>query len=461
MPLDVFLYYLADGVLESPPPAGFNDEAPPIYVVESPTFLLFINGEPVATAVGDTGLEVIGNANFPVFPRHEERQLLPALRRSPLYGGETRGSLGHGRRIAGGVPQDSGARRIRVDRRRRRDAAEGRCRAGRHHDLQAGGDRRARRQAAGPRDRGHRRPRVDREHREPAVPARRHVLPAGRGPLVLDEGPRARAVEVHDAVAGRVRAHPGRRRRRGRARFRARHARGASRRARSASAGDEDGEGGRRAGRHRRVRGRRAEVRADPADAGRARGEHRQRHHPVRRQVLPVLRGHVVRRGQADGPVGGDRRRARGGLRNPAELAGLSGDAGDRGRQTMPATSSRATTALMRPACSSASASRTTAPAGTTRRTTTAVTTTRTTGSYGHGSWYNPNTGGYGSRSVYYGPYGGYTLQPGLQPEDRPLRATSRPPGTATSGRARAAPTTRAPASRPRPTATTAKTPTR
>ena len=67
VPLDVFLYYLADGVLESPPPSGFNDAAPPIYVVESPAYLLFINGEPFATAVGNTGLEVIGNANFPVF----------------------------------------------------------------------------------------------------------------------------------------------------------------------------------------------------------------------------------------------------------------------------------------------------------------------------------------------------------------------------------------------------------
>jgi hypothetical protein len=66
MPLDVFLYYLADGVLESPPPAGFNDEAPPIHVVESPAFLLFVNGKPVPTAIADSGLELIGNANFPV-----------------------------------------------------------------------------------------------------------------------------------------------------------------------------------------------------------------------------------------------------------------------------------------------------------------------------------------------------------------------------------------------------------
>ncbi len=68
IPLDVFLYYLADGVLESPPPAGFNDKAPPIYVMESPAFLLFVNGkEEVRTAIGDSGLELIGNASFPVF----------------------------------------------------------------------------------------------------------------------------------------------------------------------------------------------------------------------------------------------------------------------------------------------------------------------------------------------------------------------------------------------------------
>jgi len=67
LPLDVFLYYLADGVLEAPPPAGFNAEPPPIHVVESPTFLLFINGEPVTSGVGNTGLELVGNANFPLF----------------------------------------------------------------------------------------------------------------------------------------------------------------------------------------------------------------------------------------------------------------------------------------------------------------------------------------------------------------------------------------------------------
>ena len=38
-------------------------------------------------------------------------------------------------------------------------------------------------------------------------------------------------------------------------------------------------------------------------------------------------------------------------------------------------------------------------------------------GSYGHGSWYNPNTGRYGSRSVAYGPYGGYSYNQGYNPK--------------------------------------------
>jgi hypothetical protein len=65
IPVDVFLYYLADNVLETPPPEGFNTEPPPIHVVETPTFLLFFNGEPVKTAIAKTGLELVINANFP------------------------------------------------------------------------------------------------------------------------------------------------------------------------------------------------------------------------------------------------------------------------------------------------------------------------------------------------------------------------------------------------------------
>jgi hypothetical protein len=66
VPLDVFLYYLADGVIESPPPDGFNTDPPPIHVVETPTYLLLINGEAVTSAIGKSGLELVVNANFPV-----------------------------------------------------------------------------------------------------------------------------------------------------------------------------------------------------------------------------------------------------------------------------------------------------------------------------------------------------------------------------------------------------------
>ena len=67
MPLDVFLLYLADDVLENPPPKGFNLDPPPIRVAETPTLLLFVNGKPVLSKVEDTGLELVVNANFPVF----------------------------------------------------------------------------------------------------------------------------------------------------------------------------------------------------------------------------------------------------------------------------------------------------------------------------------------------------------------------------------------------------------
>ncbi len=66
VPLDMFLLYLSDDVLETPPPKGFNTAPPPIHVADSPTLLLFINGKPVLTPVEQTGLELVVNANFPV-----------------------------------------------------------------------------------------------------------------------------------------------------------------------------------------------------------------------------------------------------------------------------------------------------------------------------------------------------------------------------------------------------------
>jgi hypothetical protein len=67
--LDLFLAYLADEVLSQPAPAGFNTEPPPIVVRSSPTALLFVNGAPILSAIPNTGLEIIVNANWPLF-RH-------------------------------------------------------------------------------------------------------------------------------------------------------------------------------------------------------------------------------------------------------------------------------------------------------------------------------------------------------------------------------------------------------
>ncbi len=66
IPLDMFLLYLSDDVLETPPPPGFNTKPPPIHVADVPTLLLFVNGKPVLTPVEKTGLELVVNANFPV-----------------------------------------------------------------------------------------------------------------------------------------------------------------------------------------------------------------------------------------------------------------------------------------------------------------------------------------------------------------------------------------------------------
>jgi len=67
VPLDIFLAYVADEVLAGPLPTGFNTTAPPIAVRSTPTILLYVNGQPVPSAVPSTSLEVIVNANWPTF----------------------------------------------------------------------------------------------------------------------------------------------------------------------------------------------------------------------------------------------------------------------------------------------------------------------------------------------------------------------------------------------------------
>jgi hypothetical protein len=67
--LDHFLAYLAEDLLPESAPPGFNLAPPPIVVRSTPTALLFVNGAPVPSEVPSTALEVIVNANWPLF-RH-------------------------------------------------------------------------------------------------------------------------------------------------------------------------------------------------------------------------------------------------------------------------------------------------------------------------------------------------------------------------------------------------------
>ena len=110
IPLDMFLLYLSDEVLEDPPPPGFNTKAPPIHVAETPTLLLFVNGKPVLTPLEKTGLELVVNANFPVLARHGIRYLLPDHRAATSKGAGTEGSMDEGRRAAGRLCADRSKR---------------------------------------------------------------------------------------------------------------------------------------------------------------------------------------------------------------------------------------------------------------------------------------------------------------------------------------------------------------
>ena len=74
IPLDLFLASLADSVLASPPPEGFNFEPPAIYVAQKPTILLMVGGEPVMTAIENNPLERLVNANWPVFKEKGGKQ---------------------------------------------------------------------------------------------------------------------------------------------------------------------------------------------------------------------------------------------------------------------------------------------------------------------------------------------------------------------------------------------------
>ena len=66
VPVDLFLSYLADDVLETPTPAGFNTEPPPIYVRDSPAIIVLIQGDPITADISGASLQLIPNASFPI-----------------------------------------------------------------------------------------------------------------------------------------------------------------------------------------------------------------------------------------------------------------------------------------------------------------------------------------------------------------------------------------------------------
>ena len=104
MPLDHFLAYVADEVfLPQAAPAGFNTSPPPILVRSTPTALLFVNGAPVPSAVPNTGLEVIVNANWPLYRHAASGGTYYLLARDCWL---MSGTLENGWKAATSLPQD-------------------------------------------------------------------------------------------------------------------------------------------------------------------------------------------------------------------------------------------------------------------------------------------------------------------------------------------------------------------
>ena len=66
VPLDIFLLSLDDAILDRPPPAGFTKTPPDIIVSTTPAIVLFVNGKPVLTDLPGTDLKLVVNANWPL-----------------------------------------------------------------------------------------------------------------------------------------------------------------------------------------------------------------------------------------------------------------------------------------------------------------------------------------------------------------------------------------------------------
>ncbi len=103
VPLDLFLAYLADEVLAEPPPPGFNTEPPPIVVTDRPTLLLSVNGEPLQADVPETRLQLVVNANWPLYRVVGTKEAYYLLERDRWL---TSTRLETGWKAAGSLPDD-------------------------------------------------------------------------------------------------------------------------------------------------------------------------------------------------------------------------------------------------------------------------------------------------------------------------------------------------------------------
>src|SRR5262245_6517888 len=103
VPVDLFLAHVADEAMSGPAPAGFNTSPPPILVRSKPTALLFVNGTPVVAPVPNTSLQVLGNANWPLYRTSGERPTYYLLARDRWL---TSGELERGWKAATSLPDD-------------------------------------------------------------------------------------------------------------------------------------------------------------------------------------------------------------------------------------------------------------------------------------------------------------------------------------------------------------------
>lgn len=66
IPVDLFVSYLSDDLVDVPTPEGFNTTPPPIHVRLEPAIIVFVNGEAIDADIEGTPLKIIPNASFPI-----------------------------------------------------------------------------------------------------------------------------------------------------------------------------------------------------------------------------------------------------------------------------------------------------------------------------------------------------------------------------------------------------------